>query len=92
MDGIEYLGLLASTLATLSFLPQVAKTWRTRSARDFSLVTLLMLEAGTLLWIVYGVSRDALAIWLGNGVTLTLVGLILWVKVRGALSGRDGPR
>ena len=54
MDGIEYLGLLASSLATLAFLPQVAKTWRTRSAHDFSLVTLLMLETGTAFWIVYG--------------------------------------
>ena len=62
-------GLVASTLATLAFLPQVVKTWRSRSANDFSLATLLMLEAGVGLWIVYGVLRDAPAIWLGNGVT-----------------------
>ena len=29
MDSIEYLGLVASSLATLAFLPQVVKTWRT---------------------------------------------------------------
>ena len=92
MDGIEYLGLLASTLATLSFLPQVAKTWQTRSARDFSLVTLLMLEAGTVLWIVYGVWRGAPAIWIGNGVTLTLVGFILWVKMRGRRPRQDASK
>jgi MtN3 and saliva related transmembrane protein len=82
MDGAEYLGLAASSLATLAFLPQVVKTWRTGSAHDFSLVTLLKLEAGTGLWIVYGLLRDAPAIWLGNGVTLTLAGLILFVKIR----------
>ncbi|MFZ1430113.1 MAG: SemiSWEET transporter [Geminicoccaceae bacterium] len=81
MDSIEYVGLVASTLATLAFLPQVVKTWRTRSADDFSLVTLLMLEAGTSLWISYGVWREAPAIWLGNSVTLTLVGIILWIKL-----------
>lgn len=86
MDGIEYLGLVASTLATLAFLPQVVRTWRTRSAEDFSLVTLLMLEAGTSLWIGYGLWRGAPAIWLGNGVTLTLVGFILWVKAENILS------
>ena len=32
MDSIEYLGLVASTMATFAFLPQVVKTWRTGSA------------------------------------------------------------
>jgi MtN3 and saliva related transmembrane protein len=85
MDDVEYLGLIASSLATFAFLPQVVKTWRTRSAHDFSLATLLMLEAGTALWIVYGLWRNAPAIWLGNGVTLTLAGFILWVKMRNSL-------
>ncbi len=86
MDSVEYLGLVASTLATLAFLPQVVKTWRTRSADDFSLVTLLMLEGGVGLWILYGLWREAPAIWLGNGVTFTLVALILWVKAENLLS------
>ncbi len=77
---------MASTLATLSFLPQVVKTWRSRSARDFSLATLVMLETGTAIWIFHGVLRDAPAIWLGNSVTFALAGFILSVKLR---SGRD---
>jgi MtN3 and saliva related transmembrane protein len=85
MDSIEYLGVVASSLATLAFLPQVVKTWRTGSANDFSLTTLLMLMAGTSIWIFYGVSRGAPAIWLGNGVTFALVGLILSVKIRNLL-------
>jgi MtN3 and saliva related transmembrane protein len=82
VDSIEYLGLIASSLATLAFLPQVVKTWRTRSAKDFSLLTLLLLLAGTSIWIFYGLWRGAPAIWLGNGVTFALVGLIFLVKVQ----------
>jgi MtN3 and saliva related transmembrane protein len=89
MDTIEYLGLLASSLATLAFLPQVVKTWRSRSAHDFSLATLLMLETGTALWIIYGVLRGAPAIWLGNGVTLALAGTILIVKLQNVFSGGE---
>ena len=85
MDSIEYLGFVASSLATLAFLPQVVKTWRTSSANDFSLTTLLMIEAGTSIWIYYGVLRSAPAIWLGNGITFALVGLILSVKIRNLL-------
>ena len=90
VDDVEYLGLAASSLATLAFLPQVVKTWRTHIANDFSLVTLLMLEAGTGLWIVYGVLREAPAIWLGNGVTLALAGFILSVKMKSVLDCNKG--
>lgn len=82
MDWIEILGFVASGLATLAFLPQAMKTWITRSARDFSLPTLLMLVAGAGLWTVYGSMRAAPAIWVGNGLTMALAAFILSVKVR----------
>jgi MtN3 and saliva related transmembrane protein len=92
MDGVEYLGLVASSLATLAFLPQVVKTWRTGRANDFSLPTLLMLETGASIWILYGALRDAPAIWLGNGVTFALVGLILLVKSKNLYCRSMGER
>ncbi|MFT3973870.1 MAG: SemiSWEET transporter [Amaricoccus sp.] len=90
MDSTEYLGFIASIFGTVAFLPQVAKTWRTQSAQDFSLATLLLLEAGVGLWMVYGILRAAPAIWFGNGVTFCLAGYILIVKLRGAR--RPAPR
>ena len=82
MDRIEYLGIMASFLATFAYLPQVVKTWRTRSAHDFSLPTLSMLVAGAGLWAIYGVLRAAPSIWLGNGVTIVLTVSILSLKLR----------
>ena len=82
MDGIEVIGLTASILTTFAYLPQVTKTWRTRSARDFSLPTLLMLELGVGLWMLYGIMRGTPAVWIGNGITLALAGFILSVKIR----------
>lgn len=88
MDSVEYVGMIATSLATLAFLPQVIKTWRTRSAHDFSLVTLLMLEVGTAIWIFYGVMRSAPAIWIGNSVTLALAGFILLMKIKNLTAER----
>lgn len=82
MDRIEFLGLIAGILTTFAFLPQAVKTWRTRSARDFSLPTLLMLVAGVGLWTIYGVMRAAPSVWLGNGTTMLLAAFILSVKLR----------
>ncbi len=82
MDNIEYMGFVATSLATLAFLPQVIKTYRTWSANDFSLITLLMLMAGSSIWVFYGYCRTAPAIWVGNGVTLMLLFVILFVKLK----------
>ncbi len=82
MDRIEFLGLIAGILTTFAFLPQAVKTWRARSARDFSLPTLLMLVAGVGLWTIYGVLRGAPSVWLGNGTTMLLASFILSVKLR----------
>ena len=57
---------------------------RTRRAADFSLPTLLMLEAGIGLWTIYGMMRAAPLVWLGNGVTLALAAFNLSVKLRRA--------
>ena len=82
MDWIESLGLMAAVLTTFAFLPQAVKTWRTRSARDFSLPTLLMLVVGVGLWMIYGLLRAAPSVWLGNGTTMVLAAFILSVKLR----------
>ena len=45
------LGLLAGSLTTIAFLPQVIRTWRTRSTADISLVMFLILCTGIALWL-----------------------------------------
>jgi MtN3 and saliva related transmembrane protein len=38
MGGIEILGLAAGAMTTAAFVPQALRTWRSNSARDFSLL------------------------------------------------------
>ncbi|MCX7932399.1 MAG: SemiSWEET transporter [Rhodovarius sp.] len=83
MDVAEALGLAAGTLTTAAFVPQVLRTWRTRSAEDFSLPMLLMFVAGVALWLGYGIAVAALPVVLANGITLALASVILWVRLRG---------
>ena len=78
----ELIGTLAATLTTLSFLPQVAKTWQTRSAADFSWIWLIAFAAGLALWLVYGVALASMPLIAANGITLSLVLLIAFVKWR----------
>jgi MtN3 and saliva related transmembrane protein len=82
MDAANLLGLLAGTLTTASFLPQVIKTWRSRSAGDISLVMFALFSLGVLLWIVYGFTVGAVPVIVANVITLLLSTTILIFKIR----------
>ncbi|MER3491990.1 MAG: hypothetical protein C4323_06460 [Mastigocladus sp. ERB_26_2] len=82
MDLITTLGLIAATLTTFSFLPQLIKTWRTKSAQDVSYVMLISFSMGVFLWLIYGFYLSALPIILANGITLLFNIIILWLKIK----------
>ncbi|MFN6565711.1 SemiSWEET transporter [Dendronalium sp. ChiSLP03b] len=82
MDFLTILGLAAATITTISFLPQMLKTWQTKSAKDVSLVTLITFISGIFLWLIYGIYLQSLPIILANGVTLVFNLIILWLKIR----------
>ena len=82
MDAGSLLGYIAGTLTTASFVPQLLKTWRTRSARDISFAWLATFSTGVALWLVYGVMTRAWPVVLANLVTLVLALSILALKVR----------
>ena len=80
MPDTELLGLIAGTLTTMAFLPQVLKTWKSRSAKDISLGMFLLFSAGVALWLVYGIQLGAVPIIAANAVTLLLSLAILGMK------------
>ncbi len=82
MDLPLVLGLGAGFLTTVAFIPQVARIWRTKSARDVSLHTFVTFTAGVALWLAYGIVMQEPPMILWNAVTLVLAGAILAMKLR----------
>jgi MtN3 and saliva related transmembrane protein len=82
MNSVTLIGLVAATLTTVAFVPQVVRAWRTRSTRDISLPMFLVLAAGITLWLIYGAMIRDLPLILANLVTLVLVLMILFFKLR----------
>jgi MtN3 and saliva related transmembrane protein len=76
----DLIGSVAGTLTTLSFLPQVLKTYRSRSAKDISLVMFLLFSLGVFLWLLYGLSIQSMPIIISNFITLVLSLSILVMK------------
>jgi len=82
MDIITLTGFIAGSLTTISFVPQVLRTWKLRETKDFSLAMLLLFAAGMLLWTAYGIWIDSFPIIAANIITFGLVLFLLGMKIR----------
>jgi MtN3 and saliva related transmembrane protein len=75
------MGLVAGVLTTACWVPQLARSWRTRSTRDFSLLYLIVLTVGVTMWAVYGILRADLAVIIANVVTVGILLFLLTIKL-----------
>ena len=80
--NLEWIGYLAATLTTLSFLPQALKTIRSRDTSGISLGMYVVFTVGVVAWFVYGVILASWPMILANAVTFLLAATILVLKLR----------
>ena len=85
----EAIGMVGACLTTFSFLPQAIRIWRTRSARDVSLVMYVMMTSGSVMWLIYGLLLGSPALIFSNGVGLVMTGSVLALKLRDMLQPRN---
>lgn len=82
MNIVQLLGLTAGSLTTVAFLPQVIKTWKTRSAKDLSLGMFSLFCLGVVLWLIYGIMVQDIPVIAANLLTLLLASTLLFFKLR----------
>ena len=78
---IDLFGFLAALLTTIAFLPQLYKTWETKSANDVSLIMLILFITGLICWIIYGLKIHSNPILVANVVTFIFNFSILILKL-----------
>jgi MtN3 and saliva related transmembrane protein len=82
IDKFEIIGLVAAVLTTSAYVPQVYKTWKTKSAGNISLTMYIAMFCGIMLWLIYGIHLNSLAMIVANIVTAILTLIILIFKLR----------
>jgi len=73
----EWVGFIAATLTTVSFVPQAVLILRTRNAAGISLPMYALFTTGVALWLAYGLMTRSWPLIVANTVTLVLASLIL---------------
>ena len=82
MPFVDILGYTAGFITSLTFLPQVIKTWKERSARDISLMMFIIAAVNEAMWIVYGILLNNMVIILTNVTVLTMALIMIYFKLR----------
>jgi MtN3 and saliva related transmembrane protein len=78
----EWIGYIAAALTTLSFVPQAAKTIRSRDTSGISLGMYVVFIIGVACWFGYGILLGSWPMILANAVTFLLAAVILGLKLR----------
>ncbi|RYY90953.1 MAG: hypothetical protein EOO15_00660 [Chitinophagaceae bacterium] len=82
MELIEVLGMVAGSISAVTFLPQVIKTWRTKSAADISLLMFTFATISVILWLIYGIVKKSVPIIYTNSMVLIFSLIMLYFKLR----------
>ncbi len=75
-------GYLAAICTTIAFIPQAIKVYKSKHTRDISIGMFLLMNAGLIFWLIYGILILSYPIILANAVTIIFVLYILFMKVK----------
>lgn len=76
------IGIVAGIFTTAAVIPQIWKAWKSKKVKDVSPGMFIVLLAGLLLWVIYGVMQNDIPIIATNGVALALNGFMLFLMIR----------
>ena len=76
------IGIIAATLTTISFVPQVIKAARSKKTTDLSLSMYVLFSAGVFLWMIYGIMLGELPIIVANSLALIMGLYLVFLKLK----------
>ena len=78
----DIIGYVAGFFIVVSIIPQIIKSYKTKSVKDISLLMPVSIIIGTVLWLIYGFMANSMPIILLNSIYLFVVSYQLYLKVK----------
>jgi len=76
------IGILAGVLILSGWVPQILKGYRTKKLTDVSSYLMILIFAGAVLWLVYGMALDDVYIIGVNLAAMVLTMIVLSMKLK----------
>jgi len=80
MMGI--IGIVAGILILSGWVPQILKGYRTKKLNDVSAYLMILIFAGAVLWLIYGIALDDVYIMGVNLAAMVLTMIVLSMKLK----------
>ncbi|MEN9382227.1 MAG: hypothetical protein RI940_1110 [Bacteroidota bacterium] len=78
---VEAIGYLGSLLSCVTFIPQVYLTWQLHSAKDLSLLMILIVNFSCMVWLTYAYLIKSRPVLIANTIVLILSLMLLYFKL-----------
>ena len=78
---VEAIGYLGSLLSCVTFIPQVYLTWQLQSAKDLSLLMILIVNFSCMVWVTYAYLIKSRPVLIANTIVLILSLMLLYFKL-----------
>jgi MtN3 and saliva related transmembrane protein len=82
LSSSEILGLVGGFFTTFAVLPQIMRVYKLKSAREISVIYNTMMLVGILIWLGYGIILDLVPIIIWNVIGALLVLMLLLAKLK----------
>ena len=79
---LDFIGLTATIIGAIRFIPLVAEIYRTKKTNNFTYATLFFAFTSTILWIIYSLMRKSLSLGFSAGIACSVYIYILITKLR----------
>lgn len=78
----DIVGYLGGIFIMISFIPQVIKSYKTKSVKDLSFMMILATLIGTIFWIGYGFLINGMPVIIMNSIFGVIVVYQLFLKIK----------
>ena len=76
------IGIMAGILILSGWVPQIAKGYRSKKLDDVSAYLMILIFAGAVLWLIYGIALDDVYIMGVNIAAMVLTMIVLSMKLK----------
>jgi MtN3 and saliva related transmembrane protein len=76
------IGFIASFTSTVSLIPQIYQTYKTKSVEDISMLMLINFAICSIAWVAYGVLTNTRSVWITNVIMTISSIFMLFFKVK----------
>ena len=82
MDIVNVVGTAGGVVSSVTFLPQVIKTAKEKSAKNISLPMFLLVTFSVILWLAYGIILKSTPIIFTNTCVLIMSLIMIYLKLK----------